>query len=140
MITIRQYFGEYIDHPDANTVRLANATQLLVACSRLEEIMRADGIIFRDSPNTNSGVGGQGNGGFRPQDCTIGAPKSSHKEGLAVDRYDPDGGIDLWCMRNAGPGGALERCGIYIEHPSKTLYWSHWTIKPPGSGNRVFMP
>ena len=137
MITIEQYFGPYIGHADVTVTRKANAVQLLVACGKLEEIMRLDGVTFRDSPTTHSGVSGEGNGGFRPQDCPIGAARSSHKEGLAVDRYDPDGNIDLWCMNHQQ---VLAECGIYIEHPSKTLHWSHWTIKAPGSGNRVFMP
>lgn len=137
MITIEQYFGPYADHPDGTTARIANAVLLLAACQKLEEIMRLDGVVFRDSPTTHSGVSGEGNGGFRPQDCPIGAARSSHKEGLAVDRYDPDGNIDLWCMNHQQ---VLAECGIYIEHPSKTLHWSHWTIKAPGSGNRVFKP
>ena len=137
MITLPQYFGPYADHPDVNAVRKANAAKLLVACSRLQERMEAAGIVFRDSPTTRSGVSGEGNGGFRPQDCPIGAPNSSHKEGLAVDRYDPDGAIDGWCMDHRD---VLAECGIYIEHPSKTIHWSHWTIRAPGSGSRVFMP
>lgn len=43
-------------------------------------------------------------------------------------------------MKNAAPGEALEQCGIFIENPNKTIGWSHWTVRAPGSGNRVFMP
>ena len=140
MITIQQYFGKFFDHTDANEARKLNAANLLVACANLEAMAKADGIAFPDNPATKSGVSGTQYGGFRPQDCPEGAPHSSHKEGLAVDRYDLDGHIDAWCMLNSGIEGKLEQCGIYIEHPAKTEHWSHWTIKPPGSGNRVFYP
>ena len=137
MITLAQYVGPHSKSPDWDTTCQANAAQLLVACSKLEEYARADGVEFPDNPNTGSGVSGLTFGGFRPQDCPQGAPLSSHKKGLAVDRYDPRNKIDDWCMKNLAK---LEECGIYIEHPSKTPGWSHWTIKRPGSGNRVFYP
>lgn len=137
MITIEQYFGKWIDHPDATPERKENAGRLLVAVEKLEQLAIEDGIVFPDNPATGSGVSGQTYGGFRPQDCPQGAPHSSHKEGLAVDRYDPDNKIDDWCMANLG---RLEQCGIYIEHPDSTPHWSHWTIKAPGSGHRVFYP
>lgn len=140
MITLLEYFGKYHDHPDATKERKDNADTLLLACWNLEQMAKADGIKFRTNPTTGSQVSGTTLGGFRPQNCTIGAVKSSHKEGLAVDRYDPDEEIDKWCMLNSGVGGKLEQCGIYIEHPSKTLGWSHWTIKAPRSGHRVFYP
>ena len=92
---------------------------------------------YKINPKTKSQISGETLGGFRPQSSKVGAPKSSHKEGLAVDLYDPDGAIDSWCMVNFEK---MAECGIYIEHPSKTIGWSHWTIKRPGSGNRVFFP
>jgi hypothetical protein len=140
MITLSQYFGAYHDHPDATPERKANAEKLLLACANLEGIAKSDGVKFPDNPITKSGVSGEGNGGFRPQFCKTGAAHSSHKEGLAVDRYDYTGEIDKWCMLNSGDGGKLEQCGIYIEHPSKTEHWSHWTIHPPASGHRVYYP
>jgi hypothetical protein len=142
MITLEQYVGHYADHPDWTPEHRANAARLLSACGQMENIARASGVVFLDSPKTDNGVSGEhdGNGGFRPKDCPVGAEHSSHKEGLAVDRYDPHGWIDDWCMMNSEEGGLMEQCGIYIEHPIKTQGWSHWTIKPPGSGKRVFMP
>lgn len=137
MITLDQYVGPHADSEDWTPERRTNAKCLLVACNRLEELALADGVVFPDNPLTNSGVSGSRYGGFRPQDCTIGAPKSSHKEALAVDRYDPNSDIDDWCMANQDK---LEACGIYIEHPSATAGWSHWTIKAPRSGRRVFFP
>ena len=140
MITLAQYFGEFHDHPDATKEREGNAETLLMACDNLEEMAIADGVAFPDNHETSSGISGVRYGGFRPQDCNIGAKHSSHKEGLAVDRYDPYGTIDAWCMMNSGKGGKLEQCGIYIEHPDYTKGWSHWTIKAPPSCHRVFIP
>lgn len=137
MITLQQYFGKWWDHADAIPARVANAERLLAACDELEAMAIADGVKFKDNPVTGSGVSGQTFGGFRPQSCVQGAPKSSHKEGLAVDRYDPDGDIDRWCMKNQDK---LKQCGIYIEHPDATKGWAHWSIKPPGSGKTVFYP
>ena len=140
MITLVEYVGKYGGSLDWNLDRQANAMKLLAACTQLENMARAGGVVFLDNPKTGSGVSGETYGGFRPQNCPVGAPHSSHKEGLAVDRYDPHGWIDEWCMANAEEHGLLEHCGIYIEHPSATKGWSHWTIKPPGSGRRVFYP
>jgi hypothetical protein len=137
MITLAQYVGPHKDSPDWNLVRQGNAKRLLEACAALEAEMVAEGIKFPDNPKTGSGVSGETFGGFRPQACPIGAPRSSHKDGLAVDRYDPAGQIDAWCMENID---RLEAHGICIEHPSKTPHWSHWTIKRPGSGKTVFYP
>lgn len=137
MITLEQYFGIHNDSPDATPARRDNARKLLDACANLEREMESEGVMFPDNPRTKSGVSGETFGGFRPQSCPIGATHSSHKEGLAVDRYDPAGHIDQWCMDNQD---RLEFYGIYIEHPSATPHWSHWTIKAPGSGRRVFHP
>ena len=137
MITLDQYVGPHCDEADWTAARQANAVRLLDACAALEEDAIADGVKFLANPSTKSGISGQTMGGFRPQSCTQGAARSSHKEGLAVDRYDPDGKIDAWCMAHLD---RLKAHGIFIEHPSKTVTWSHWTIKAPGSGNRVFYP
>ena len=137
MITSDEYFGRWLHHADATQERQDNAARLLDACAKLEAIAAADGVEFKINPVTHSNVSGQTFGGFRPQSCVQGSPKSSHKEGLAVDRYDPNGDIDAWCIKNLGH---LEDCGIYIEHPDSTPGWSHWTIRAPKSGNRVFYP
>lgn len=137
MITLAQYFGRFKNHPDATAARKVNATNLLTACGQLEALALADGVVFHDNPATECGVSGEYYGGFRPKNCPQGAEHSSHKEGSAVDRYDPRNEIDAWCMANLDK---LEQCGIYIEHPDATPTWSHWTTRAPGSGNRVFHP
>jgi hypothetical protein len=140
MISFEEYFGPWLGHEDATEERRANAVKLLTAVGLLERLAITDGVEFPDNPATGSGVSGQTYGGFRPQDCPQGAAHSSHKEALAVDRYDPHGDIDKWCVLNSEVGGKLEQCGIYIEHPADTPGWSHWTLRRPGSGNRVFHP
>ncbi len=137
MITIEQYVGPHADSPDWTPERQANAEALLQACAALEERMQDDGVSFPINPHTGSGVSGQTFGGFRPQDCPQGAPDSSHKEGQAVDRFDPHGEIDVWLMAHQE---VLEEFGIYIEHPSATTGWSHWSIRAPRSGKHVFYP
>lgn len=138
MITLEEYVGPWSSSPDWTDDRRANAHALLLPATwKLEKIMREAGIVFRDNPVTGSGVSGQTFGGFRPQACKIGAALSNHKQGLAVDRYDPAGEIDGWCMNNLDQ---LEACGIWIEAPNATIGWSHWQCVPPKSGRRVFQP
>lgn len=137
MITLEQYAGMWLTHADFDKSRKRNAARLLDACAKLEAYAAADGVQFPINNKTGSGVSGQHYGGFRPQSCEQGAPSSAHKMALAVDRFDPDGKIDKWCINNLH---RLVECGIYIEHPSATPTWSHWTIRAPKSGNRVFYP
>jgi hypothetical protein len=137
MIDIDQYVGPWKDSPDWDAIRQANAASLLAKCSDLETEMIADGIEFPVNPKTGTQVSGEVYGGFRPQSCPIGASHSNHKEGRAVDRWDPDNRIDMWCMAHQN---RLREHGIYIEHPDSTPHWSHWQGVPPGSGNTVFRP
>jgi len=137
LINEQQYFGLWANHPDVTTEIEANAAQLLAACERLEAIMVAHGVAFPQNPATECGVSGKTYGGFRPQACPQGAPRSNHKLGLAVDRWDPLNHIDAWCMAHLD---VLEEVGIWIEHPNETPGWSHWQCVPPKSGRRVFMP
>jgi len=95
------------------------------------------GIRFPDNPKTKSGISGETFGGFRPQDCPIGAPTSRHKQGQAVDRYDPGDLIDAWCMAHQD---RLAAYGIWLESPTATPGWSHWQCVGVPSGNRVFFP
>lgn len=137
MLTIEQYVGTHGNSPDWDERRKENADNLILRCNALEVEMRADGVEFPINPKTGTGVSGETYGGFRPQDCPIGARYSAHKEGQAVDRYDPKGDIDAWCMSNQD---RLDVYGIYIEHPDYTKGWSHWTTRAPMSGRRVFIP
>ena len=137
MFNIQEYFGKFHDHPDATQDRKDNAACLIMACGNLMKLALADGVKFQTNPFTRTIISGQTLGGFRPKDCPQGAPGSSHKEGMGVDLFDPDEDIDDWCLANLDK---LEACGIYIENPSATPSWSHWTTRAPKSGNRVFLP
>lgn len=135
MLTVKEYFGPWFGHLDHTEERNENAKRLLVACNALEAEMVS--VVFPTNRKTGSNVSGAVYGGFRPQHCTEGAPRSAHKEALAVDRYDPLGHIDAWLTAHPD---ALALHGIYIEHPSKTPGWSHWSIRAPRSGKHIFYP
>lgn len=142
MITIEQYVGVWANAPDWTPERQANAAKLLEACARLQATMEADGVIFPVNPVTRSEITGYQSGGFRPQHCPQGAPGSGHKDGQAVDRYDPKGEIDDWIMLHQDE---LKAEDLYLEHPIKTPGWSHWGIRlratdPPKSGRHVYFP
>ena len=89
MITGKQYFGPWLFHEDATPQRMINAGKLLERVNGLMEELELMGVKFPINPATASEVSGKTYGGFRPQNCPQGAPNSSHKEGLAVDIYDP---------------------------------------------------
>jgi hypothetical protein len=139
MISLEQYVGVHSKSKDWTDERKKNAISLLSVVNKLLGFAIQGGVRLLENPSTHSGVSGQTFGGFRPQDCPQGAPKSSHKEGLAVDIYDPDDKLDTWCKLPDNLA-LVESCGIYFEHPSSTKGWCHMTIKRPGSGNRWFYP
>jgi hypothetical protein len=137
MISLAEYVGPWGRSPDWTSERKQNAIGLLSAVWKLMSLAMSDGIEFPINPVTHSSVSGQTLGGFRPQASPVGAPKSNHKQGLAVDLYDPHDLIDAWCMSHLD---VLEQCGIWLESPTATPGWSHWQCVPPKSGRRVFLP
>jgi hypothetical protein len=136
MIDLESYFGPWIAiAPEAH---IENALRLLERVIRLQSVMAGAGVIFRINPKTGTYISGSTLGGYRPQDCgAVGSPKSAHKQGLAVDLYDPINEVDLYLYNHQD---LLDRYDIYIEHPDSTPGWSHWSIRPPASGRRVFYP
>ena len=137
MFTLKDYAGPHATSPDWNAERQANAQRLILACAKLQDELQDAGIHFQLNPRTGTTISGETFGGFRPQSCPIGAHDSAHKTGEAVDRYDPDGSIDDYLMTHQE---LLAECGIYIEHPSATHGWSHWSVRAPASGHHVFVP
>jgi hypothetical protein len=137
MSTIQEYVGTHKDSPDWTPERQANAVGLLAAENALQKRMESDGVIFHTNPKTGCTISGSRFGGFRPQNCPIGAPHSAHKEGFSIDKYDPYNEIDVWLLDHED---VLEEFGIYIEHPSTTPNWSHWSLRAPPSGHHIFYP
>jgi hypothetical protein len=135
MLTLDAYFGKWKHKATADHIH--HATELIANCNGLIQVMEADGFQFPINPITGSIVGGESYGGYRPQDCPIGAPASAHKQGMAVDLYDPLNKIDDWLIAHPA---AYEKLFLWFEHPSATPHWSHWSIRKPKSGRKFFLP
>jgi hypothetical protein len=136
-ITLAQYFGPYLSHPDATPEAKANAAALLAKVNDLYAHATLDGCTLSTNPATDSGVSGAGHGGFRPRDCAVGAPSSTHKTGHGVDRYDPQRQFAAWCL--AHPIELAKR-GLHMEDPRWTPTWVHLQDVPPSSGRIVYIP
>lgn len=63
--------------------------------------------------------------------------KSRHLYGCAVDFYDPNKELQLWCKANEK---LLETVGLWMEDFSVTVNWVHVQSTPPKSGKRWFLP
>lgn len=137
MITVAGVIGPWVKSPDLTAGRRKSIADLVPQVNALLALASAVGIPTYKHPATGNPVVGPKYGGFRPQSCPIGAPQSAHKEGLAVDLYDPCGELDGWCLRNLDQ---LAACGLYLEDPRHTPGWCHLTIRAPKSGKRVFVP
>ena len=88
MIQEKDYFGKWINHPEADDKVKKNARALI---SKVSELMSA----FGENLQINSG--------FRPHsyNAQIGGSKnSSHCDGSAVDLADPDKRFGQWCLLN----------------------------------------
>jgi len=138
-INIRDYFGP---HKCPTVALLQSAKNLLAAVNALLNAAIAAGVYLHINPVTSTLVAGEKFGGFRPQDCPIGAQTSAHKQARGVDVYDLGDALDAWLTDEI-----LERYGLYREHPEATAMkpgqvagWCHLTDRAPGSGNRTFRP
>ena len=143
MFTLKDYVGVHWNSNDWTGERQHNAMILINLCGKLQQRMEADGVHFPLNPKTGTTISGEIYGGFRPQSCPIGARDSAHKEGQAVDRFDPHDYIDTYISEfDTADGGntLLEEFGLYREHPDSTPNWSHWTTRAPHSGHRTFIP
>ena len=138
IITIADYFGAKISNPDATTERQANATALLLIVNSLLEEAQTH---FRLQPDPDTGTlisgtkGGAGDGGFRLQSSLTGKPGSAHREGMAVDVFDPGNTLDNWITRDI-----LIKYGLWREAAPFTPLWCHLQTRVPKSGNRSFLP
>lgn len=130
VITLAEYFGDKA-HTDEHAV---NAVELL---RRVGTLLDKYGRMPPFNPKRGDQISGNrgGDGGFRLPDSQTGVAKSSHKEGKAVDIYDPGNDLDSWITDSI-----LTSVDLYREHPDSTAQWVHLTTRPPGSGKRTFFP
>jgi hypothetical protein len=131
IISITDYFRDYVK-PDYH---VANARDLLDRVNSLLAYAESEGVTLRVNPKTHSHISGENWGGYRTDACTIGAPKSAHKQAKAVDIFDPINELDRW-LNDA----ILLKFDLYREHPDATAGWCHLGTHAPKSGKRTFNP
>ena len=137
MITLSDYVGTWSGHPDWTPERKANAERLLIAVNGLLAELAKAGIASRTNPKTGTLVSGETGGGFRPQSFPVGAPKSAHKTGEAVDLFDPFGSMGAYLQVRPI---ILTRNGLWLENPYATPGWIHCQTRPVKSGMTIFNP
>lgn len=143
MIRESEYWGIHTGHSEITESIKKNATELLESVNQLMLEAQEDGVGFTINPKTKSYISGSGNGGFRPSNSTVGASKSKHKEGKAVDVFDPDREFASWCLAHKSK---LADAGLYMENPAWTTGkngiggWVHLQSVAPGSGQIVYRP
>ena len=135
MISLDDYFKAYADHPALTDEIRENAEKLLDRVNALLDECEGMGWNPRINPATETMISGQKNGGWRPPECAIGAPGSSHKQGRGVDIADADNSLDALIT-----DGMLVRHGLFREAPDFTKSWTHLTDRSPRSGKRTFSP
>lgn len=140
-ITLTDYFGPYADHADITDTVGENAIELVRRANALLDLMVADGCTPLRNPSTGTFISGQQNGGFRPQSSPVGAAKSKHKTGHALDLYDPYRELARWAINHPAE---MKDLGLYIEDPRWTPAWLHIQSVPPGNppnpAKLVFIP
>jgi len=136
-ITLTQYFGHYVNHPDASTAIRTQALALLDAVNAIHALAELDGCDFPINPATGSRISGVGNGGFRPLDCKVGAANSPHKQASGIDTYDPARQFASWCLAHVD---LLQEHGLHMEDVRWTPTWVHLQNVPPKSGRTVYVP
>lgn len=135
MITRQDYFKAYEGHPEITPDMDARADDLLARVTNLLIIAGENGWEPTTNPHTGNWISGQQNGGWRPQDCPIGAARSTHKQAQGIDLYDPLGRLDKWLLTDLGLK-SLAEIGLWIEHPGWTDGWCHLQSIPPGNPPR----
>lgn len=137
MITLSQYVGIYAHSKDLTDARKQNAAMLLNVVNAAIAHMQKKGVVFKINPKTETQISGNTEGGFRQQGTTTGKKFSAHKEGMAVDIFDPDNSIDQYITAHPE---VLDIFNLYREHPSATPGWCHLSTRAPKSGRRTFYP
>lgn len=132
------WMGRDKEYPLAlDTQTIKNAEYTVRYANEFLILAKGWGVKQYTHPKNNSAI----SSGWRPpvvNAATKGASKTSlHMTGLAVDLYDPEQELDKFAMRNQQ---VLKDLGLWLEHPNYTPNWCHVQLKPPRSGNRVFIP
>lgn len=131
MITLEQYFGRFSHTAEQQ----GNAELLLARVNLLLDDAVKYGVVLKIDPDTKCFIGGNQYGGFRPENCPIGAQKSAHKLAMAVDIYDPYNALDVWL-----DDAKLLKYNLCREHPDYTPSWVHLSTKMAKSGKLTFIP
>lgn len=143
-ITVEQYFmGRDKSSPPTPEMR-DNAQVMVALANEMLEEAQIDGVALdRMDQVTGTLVAS----GYRPpavNERTANAAKNSvHLTCEGVDIQDSrTQDLARWCLRNLP---ILQRLGLYLENPRWTFseggdHWVHIQIRPPASGNRVFIP
>jgi hypothetical protein len=137
MITVEDYFKAYTGHPEITPAIKANAVAMLQKVNELRRRASDDGVEFKVNPISGTSVAGETNGGFRPSASTVGAPASKHKQGRAVDNYDPDRRFASWCIAHEDD---LRELRLHMERSEWTPSWVHLQDVAPLSGLTYFIP
>jgi hypothetical protein len=147
-ISLKEYFGPYYDNV-ANTLQMQeNAVTLLQTVNTVLERAALDGVAFLTNPFTGNVVSGQGHGGFRAPECTVGAENSQHRQAHAVDIYDPKRHLQSWCIAHEdylkGMGLCCEDFQWTVtmgERPGMVIgAWVHFQNVPVHSGRTFYIP
>ena len=132
MITLQQLFigRPHTEEQEKNAIELLDRVNSL-----LYEYTYQTGKELPINVHTGNLISGLTEGGFRLPECSLGAYNSAHKQGQAVDVYDPHELLDDWVTDEI-----LVKFNLYREHPSKTEGWLHVSSRPTISGKRTFFP
>ncbi len=131
MLALEQYFNG-LEHSIEQT---KNATLLINRVGVMLSEAEKAGVKVPVNKRTKSIIAGDGNGGFRLESCQVGAKDSAHKQGMAVDLYDPFGDLDGWL-----DDIKLFKFDLYREAPGSTGTWCHLQTRKTKSGKRTFFP
>ena len=139
MISKSQYLGVYAKCSDITPSIDANIYRLLNKVNALLQAATNAKVPLPINVKTKSQISGDTNGGFRPQDCPVGAKSSAHKQGLACDIYDPSGALDNFVSDKA-QAKLIEALDLTFEHKDYTDGWCHVQIVRVPSGKRFYIP
>lgn len=149
LLTVADYWAgrDYKYKSDLTHEIIQNAQHWVACANLLLSYAAKDGV----RPGIDQASGTPLASGWRPKGVNArtanSAQLSTHLDGRGGDLQDiwPLRPLAHWCLKHSLPGGLLEKCGIWMEHPNWTCTanldpWCHWQTKPPGSGKRIYVP